>query len=822
MMDIITVLIIIGNAVIILVLLYLIRLSFLRGRDESDKKSSKRTRSSTSLRKKQDELPSEKDDFPSGLGESSLQNLKDDKIENENTSLRQRTVRLSTTLTTDQATDAQNEEFGLVQEEFIKSASVDEVEQPVNKEFGGDSTEKANLTAGAENKPAIESSGLEINNLFSSAGSRVSHEAGSLLPSSQLYKLDIQTSQGCLCVSSEQPSAFSISGLCLDSSASSCLSAGNLTNELVHSLIQDPFSSGSCCPNTNTVKSNSSPISELSSVAESLSEDLLRNSSSDALTTVQFLLSVNEVADNLTNAIVRDVFHQIGGPIRREQTLQQLSRFAESFTSSVVQEAVGEIADEHNKEKFVNNLAKNILNGGLQEVVAVANTGKQEKSKLCEYGKFSEQCSSKILVDGIKLAAAQKHDSSVQELLVENSVREGMQVASAARQHAESLTSTVCKSAIEEATLSSALKPHIRGVIQNLVNEAIYEAVLRVDAVDKPTCKSTTDEDYASDVECSTVLESHVEDTIQELISSAIETVKSDKDKVSVADDEITDDQLKTVEDCVGLIVNSTIPCSIGSDDKMASDKVLKSPLPASSFSDITEKASNDINANMNHLEHSIEADQIVPDIVSSLEQIPEDIFPDKSRHDSGASSLDVQMRDKKPTSPTGFWRHSLIEDLENDIDLDESLTSSSEKSELESPKFNLDSPTLPNDMATRASDESSDEEFLDSSEDEIIDHAEEARMGAVGGSSQHAASDDDGDFSDSDEDDEYEPFDAYLTVDGLCMSVPKEKHVKHKGKSKHSTGKPKYRPRHRVKSGKFTINSYKSSYSFTVCKVSK
>ena len=522
---------------------------------------------------------------------------------------------------------------------------------------------------------------------------------------------------------------------------------------------------------------------------------------------------MNKVANiNFVNYVLRNILHGIGSSIQKHQMLQRLPSFAEKFTYSVIGEAVGEIINKENREQFIDSLTKDILSKAVKEVIPSVSTPEQENSKLREYDVFSEHYSSKIIADGMRIAAARKYNSSIHDSLVENSLREGMKIASAARQHAENLTSSVCKTAFEEATLSAELKPHVCGVVQNLVNEAIYEAVIRVSAATKPSCQIDTQE-LSSDPLCTTALESHVENSIHKLISSAIDAASSDKDQVLPHVDK-EDASGKLQEDAKQKehqVYSETASDAVCLSDNSFWEKKSEAPLSGYSFSDEKEKDTTCMNGHLDHAELKVK--QVVHVASSSsVEQSSEGIAVHKNlSHVDDVTSSAIQVRNRDVTSPTGFWRRSLIEDLENDLDLDESLTSSSDRSELESPKVD-ETTSILSPTVRKSSAEFSDEEFIDSEEDEIIDYAEEAKMGAFGDSHQssragvhknddHSDDDDDEDDDDMSESDEDEAFDTYLTVDGMCMSVPKDKQ---KGKSVHVSRKHKrkHKPRHRIKSG--------------------
>ncbi|XP_022794420.1 actin-100-like [Stylophora pistillata] len=137
------------------------------------------------------------------------------------------------------------------------------------------------------------------------------------------------------------------------------------------------------------------------------------------------------------------------------------------------------------------------------------------------------------------------------------------------------------------------------------------------------------------------------------------------------------------------------------------------------------------------------------------------------------------------------FWRRSLISDLEGD-EFDEVVES--EKS-LPSARDS----TSPLNDEELTSDE--DAEFIDSSEDEVIDHGEDAKLGAVGGSNmaKYRSNYDDFDNADEEDDDDTdddgneELFVSQSAVDGLCAS----KHTKDRKRKK----KRKTLPRARIQS---------------------
>ena len=148
----------------------------------------------------------------------------------------------------------------------------------------------------------------------------------------------------------------------------------------------------------------------------------------------------------------------------------------------------------------------------------------------------------------------------------------------------------------------------------------------------------------------------------------------------------------------------------------------------------------------------------------------------------------ELNLKETKTNEQNDYWRRSLIMDLEDNEEFDESFES--EKSR-------------PSAEKEAVSDEDESEEFIDSSEDEVIDHAEDAKLGAVGGSSAAKYKDGNSDADDisedeldDDNDDEEEDllFAGQTMVDGLCVSKPKEKRKSRK--------KSKSLPRARIQSG--------------------
>lgn len=157
-MDNSSVLVIIGNIGIILVLLYLIRLSLFGSSNDYDKKSSKQARTKPHFRKKQDEPQLDK-----GSSFSENGKLKVNLSQNEgcctDSNLRKRAVHNLKVANQQSQENLKDEECDLIEEEIIKSVVAEEVEQSVNYEVGASSS--ASFVVGGE--ASFYSSGLEIN-----------------------------------------------------------------------------------------------------------------------------------------------------------------------------------------------------------------------------------------------------------------------------------------------------------------------------------------------------------------------------------------------------------------------------------------------------------------------------------------------------------------------------------------------------------------------------------------------------------------------------------------------------------------------------------
>lgn len=492
----------------------------------------------------------------------------------------------------------------------------------------------------------------------------------------------------------------------------------------------------------------------------------------------------NYFAEKLSTQIVCDAIGQFAtGSVSVDQEIespnvQELHSFAGSLVDSLIEGASGKVSLVKDVESFAKDMSEQIINEGIEHCAEMEKLkqGRKQKLSLNEMKIFSEGIVSEVVSDGIDEAVGQ--DVSIREC---NSDDKNLQEESAER-------------TTQQAVLSSSLQPHISGIVENLVNGAIYEAALRVKAHSSgPRLENSALEDYAQEI-----LESQVDETVQELIVSALHQAADFEEQEAECDSESFQPNKSKLESQLGSFVDDTVDAAVNE----AAGKVLDQQI-----------ASNQEQKVLNgHVDLSLEtiAEKSTPEIVIKLEneaQVTDlnhgvDVVPSKEN--------EVELGEKGTSETNDYWRRSLILDLEGDEgEFDESF-----ESERSQPSTG-GSPLTPVNKET-VSDEAESEEFIDSSEDEIIDHAEDAKLGAVGGSNAKKyesddkmdfedelgdGDDDDEDDGDTDNDDEGDLlFTGQSMVDGLCVSKPKEKKKKKKKKSA--------LPRPRIQSGKLVINT--------------
>ena len=494
---------------------------------------------------------------------------------------------------------------------------------------------------------------------------------------------------------------------------------------------------------------------------------LVTKAQSDAFSNIEFESTARSFADRISTEIIFDAVHEFVDRSHQRVTfpkVQELQRYAGDVVKSLIKDAAESVCLMRDMESFAVDLSEQVINEGMDQYLTNTKVEKVRKKKasLSEMKIFSECIVNEVVSDGIDKAAEQDNDAGEN-----NDTYKEEKELSVLKQHDSTVED--CE-VVRLPFISTSLQPHIGGVVENLVNGAICEAVSRIKT------------HMISD----TTLESQVNNTVHDLMVSALNAAVVESRGQNV------DDQVSVPEITEGgeLVSDKAV--------RDAASQEEQPPLYKGSTS-----VENIVNGHVDHFEGSESVPngcQTTPKICIRSENNTEintgfDAVPDQA-FSSSVGGGKVELREQKSSRDGGdYWRRSLILDLEENDELDESF--GSEKS----PTSTEESLTTPKHKGSFSDGDS--EEFIDSSEDEVIDHAEEAKLGAVGGS--HIAKndidnkemefvDDDDDDDDDDGDDSDEMFVPESMVDGLCVSKPKGKRKK---KKKH-----KLLPRARIQSG--------------------
>ena len=482
----------------------------------------------------------------------------------------------------------------------------------------------------------------------------------------------------------------------------------------------------------------------------------------------------NIYADEISSRIVSDAIGQfanssLSGPEDFDTSeAQELHSFAENVVKSLMDGASDNVSLFKDVVAFAQDVSEQVIVEGIEQYTTTEKLeqGRKQKISLSEMKLFSEGIVSEVVSEGIEEAIRGGENVKENDFASNSMLEPG---------HADLADQTV--------TVSSSIQPQICGIVENVVNGAIYEALLRA----KAQCSGTSLEDSELEGCAQEILESQVNDTVQELIVSALhqavdlkelesqggdEPNRQDKSELESQMETFVDDTLDAavteaagkvqIEQCVsdqdGKVLNGHIDLALEQDVHQQSDNVRQ----------ISVKVADDDDKTKETLDQGI-------DLVPSRERM---------------NGKELNLRETKTNEQNDYWRRSLLMDLEDNEEFDESFES--EKSR-------------PTTEKETVSDEDTSEEFIDSSEDEVIDHAEDAKLGAVGGSSAAKYEDGDSDANDisedelDDDDDDNDDeedllFAGQTMVDGLCVSKPKEKRKSRK--------KSKSLPRPRIQSG--------------------
>lgn len=532
-------------------------------------------------------------------------------------------------------------------------------------------------------------------------------------------------------------------------------------------------------PCVDVEESNSSTDVKQDSLIGDFAEFLVARAKRDAYSDIDLDMKANIYAEKISAQIVSDAIGQFTADSDQQELrsakVEEIHSFAENVVDSLFQGATGKISLVKDVESFAKDMSEQVINESIEYYAAKEKLeqGRKKKVSLHEMRIFSEGIISEVLCDGIEEAAIAPDDSKEDFVHDQNLPTEEQTFKHSLPEGAGGLTNQVCQTSHQELTLSSTLQPHISGVVENLVNGAIYEAALRVKAQRGESGLEDSDlEGCAQEI-----LESQVDETVKELIVSALNKAADHEGQESEAEPSHTN---KTqIESHVESYV----------DDAMG-EAVREAVVKVTEQETVSNQEEGVVNGKIDLPSESVieQSCQSAPEIVVLTEN-----DTDMTDQDEGFDVVPSKEKDKLKEKKTGesdesggYWRRSLILDLEGEEEFDESVESEKTPSS-----------TKDEDLV---SDEES-EEFIDSSEDEIIDHAEDAKMGAVGGSSiQKYESDDDDKMDledelddDDDDDNDNDMFVPQSMVDGLCVSKPKEK----RKRKKHKTA-----PRARIQSG--------------------
>lgn len=509
--------------------------------------------------------------------------------------------------------------------------------------------------------------------------------------------------------------------------------------------------------NIDVLEFNSSADFKESGLFGDFAELLVTRAKEGALDDIGLESKANAYAQNISMQIVSDAIGQfaassISDPEEHESSnVQELHSFAENVVDSLMEVASGKVSLVKDVESFAKDMSEQVINEGVEHYTTAEKLkqGRKQKLSLNEMKIFSEGIVSEVVSEGIEQAV--QEDINIKESNAGNKNLSELEHEGLSQQ---------------TMTLPSSIQPHICGIVENLVNGAIYEAALRAKAhSSEPSLEESELEGCAQDI-----LESQVDETVQELIVSALHQAADLKEQEGKLESESSRGDKSELESRLGSFVDGALDAAVNE----AAGKVLNEQ----SISDQESKVLNghvDLSLEPNR-EKSYQGSPAI--VVRSADGV--DLVPSKENEEM------LELSEKGTSDSSDYWRQSLVLDLEeDDEEFDESF-----ESEKSHPSTG-DSPLTPNEKET-VSEEDESEEFVDSSEDEVIDHAEDAKLGAVGGSSvkKYESDDEDdemifGDELDDDNDEEDLLFAGQSMVDGLCASKPKEKRKSKKSKKK-------------------------------------
>lgn len=480
----------------------------------------------------------------------------------------------------------------------------------------------------------------------------------------------------------------------------------------------------------------------------------------------------NIYADEISSRIVSDAIGQfanssLSGPEDFDTSeVQELHSFAENVVKSLMDGASDNVSLFKDVVAFAQDVSEQVILEGIEQYTTTEKLeqGRRQKISLSEMKLFSEGIVSEVVSEGIEEAIREGENVKGNNFAGNSVLEPG---------HADLADQTV--------TVSSSIQPQICGIVENLVNGAIYEALLRA----KAQCSEKSLQDSKLEGCAQEILESQVNDTVQELIVSALHQAADLKELQSQERDEPNRQDKSELESQMETFVDDTLDAAVTEAagkvqiEQCVSDqegKVLNGHVDLTLEQDVHQQSDN-----VHQISVKLADDD---EKTNETEDQGVDLVPSREC----MNGKELNLKETKTNEQNDYWRRSLIMDLEDNEEFDESFES--EKSR-------------PSAEKEAVSDEDESEEFIDSSEDEVIDHAEDAKLGAVGGSSAAKFKDGNSDADDisedeldDDNDDEEEDllFAGQTMEDGLCVSKPKEKRKSRK--------KSKSLPRARIQSG--------------------
>lgn len=467
-------------------------------------------------------------------------------------------------------------------------------------------------------------------------------------------------------------------------------------------------------------------------------DKLVTRAKEKALLDIDCECRANNLAERMSSDVMGDVMGQLAiGSVSREKEVnspivQELHSFAGNVVDSLIRGASENVLLINDIDSFAKDLSEEVISDGIKNyaIMEKVRQGRKQKVSLHEINLFSEGIVSDAVSDGIDKVLGQELDNEQVSTALDRNLDDGTLISQP-----------------QPAGLSLSLQPQIGGVVENIVNKAIYEASLRVKQQSQEQQPSVVSTVNSSAQE---ILHTQVNEMVQEMIVLALQEVAASK-----VEDE------NEMQSCMESFVDETLDIAINEAAERVSDE--------QNLSDQNKKYLN------GHVDITLEPSLLITNDSQGVDEVP--FKPRKNL---------PELDNEEARVGNNYWRQSLVLDLqENEEEFDESFESGKR-----SGSGMTDSQLTPEDNKMTSHDRDS-EEFVDSSEDEVIDHAADAKIGAVGGSNANEDDKDKIDYSDEldddfsgDDDDDGIGLEGQTMVDGLCASKPKEKRKRRMKKS--------------------------------------